>query len=93
MRLEGRAWSGGAPIRRVEVSVDSGATWHTAALGQSLGRFAWSAWAFDWDATPGDYELVVRATDEHDNAQPLEQPWNLHGLANNAVQRVAVSVR
>lgn len=93
VRLEGRAWSGGAPIQQVEVSVDGGATWHGATLGESVGPFAWSAWTFDWDAAPGQYELVARATDRRDNAQPVEQPWNLHGLANNTVQRVAVTVR
>ena len=46
-----------------------------------------------WDATPGEYELVVRATDGTGETQPLEQPWNHHGLANNMVQRVPVTVR
>jgi DMSO/TMAO reductase YedYZ molybdopterin-dependent catalytic subunit len=32
VRLTGRAWSGQAPIRRVDVSVDGGATWRPAEL-------------------------------------------------------------
>lgn len=93
VRLEGRAWSGRAPIRNVHVSADAGATWHEATLAGSAGPFAWTGWTFGWDAQPGDHELLARATDEEDNVQPLEAPWNLHGFANNAVQRVQVSVR
>jgi sulfane dehydrogenase subunit SoxC len=93
VRLEGRAWSGRAPIRHVDVSLDAGTTWGRASLGDSVGPFAWTGWTFDWDAAPGEYELLARAVDEHDNEQPLDQPWNLHGLANNAAQRVRVRVR
>ena len=91
--LEGRAWSGRAPVVRVDVSVDAGTTWQPATLGRAEGRFAWVRWTCEWDATPGDHELVVRATDGSDDVQPIEQPWNLHGLANNMVQRVPVTVR
>ncbi|MGH2595832.1 MAG: sulfite oxidase [Actinomycetota bacterium] len=91
--LEGRAWSGRAPIVRVEVSVDAGTTWHAATLGKALGRFAWTGWTFGWNATPGEHELVIRATDGSDDVQPIDQTWNLHGLANNMAQRVSVTVR
>jgi sulfane dehydrogenase subunit SoxC len=91
--LEGRTWSGRAPIVRVDVSVDGAATWHAATLGKALGRFAWMGWTFEWDATPGEHELVVRATDGSDDVQPIDQAWNLHGLANNMAQRVPVTVR
>ncbi|MGH2594935.1 MAG: sulfite oxidase [Actinomycetota bacterium] len=93
VRLQGRAWSGLAPISRVEVSVDAGATWGEAVLGEAVGPFAWTAWTFDWDASPGDHELVVRAGDGAGHVQPVEQPWNLHGLSNNMAQRVPVTVR
>ena len=53
--IEGRAWSGHAPIATVEVSTDDGASWHAAQLGDDdLGRWAWRRWAFDWDAQPVD---------------------------------------
>jgi hypothetical protein len=92
-RLEGRAWSGGAELASVEVSTDGGASWSPAELGpSSLGRWAWRAWSFDWDATPGEHELCSRATTVHGSSQPLEAPWNLGGYANNAVQRIAVTV-
>jgi sulfane dehydrogenase subunit SoxC len=91
--LEGRAWSGGAAIEGVEVSVDGGETWAEAELGAaSLGRWAWRSWRFVWDAAPGEYELCCRARDAAGNVQPLEPPWNVGGYANNAVQRIPVTV-
>ena len=48
--------------------------------------------SFDWEATPGRHELRCRARDAAGNAQPDEPTWNLGGYANNAVQRLAVTV-
>jgi sulfane dehydrogenase subunit SoxC len=90
--LEGRAWSGLAPVAAVEVSTDGGATWAEAELRAGPSRWAWSAWRHDWDARPGEHELCCRARDEGGNEQPLEPSWNLGGYANNAVQRVPVVV-
>jgi DMSO/TMAO reductase YedYZ molybdopterin-dependent catalytic subunit len=90
--LHGRAWSGHGTIERVEVSTDGGATWAEAQLDASAGPHAWTGWSFDWDATPGSYELCSRATDATGTAQPLEPDWNLHGVENNGVQRVPVVV-
>ena len=91
--LRGRAWSGEGEVTGVEVSSDGGETWADAELGPpELGRFAWRAWTFAWDAKPGEWELCCRARDAAGNEQPLEPPWNVGGYANNAVQRVAVTV-
>jgi sulfane dehydrogenase subunit SoxC len=91
--LRGRAWSGWAPITRVEVSVDGGATWGEAALDAPLGKRAWGGWSFAWDAGPGEHVISSRATDGDGNVQPLDAPWNLKGYANNAVERIPVTVR
>jgi DMSO/TMAO reductase YedYZ molybdopterin-dependent catalytic subunit len=91
--LRGRAWSGWAPITRVEVSVDGGATWGEAALDAPLGDRAWRGWSFAWDAAPGEHVISSRATDDDGNVQPLDAPWNLKGYANNAVERIPVTVR
>jgi DMSO/TMAO reductase YedYZ molybdopterin-dependent catalytic subunit len=89
--LRGRAWSGSAPIESVEVSTDDGVSWHSAALGPAPGQhWTWRAWEAEWKATPGRYVLSVRATDRYGRTQPLEQPWNVGGYCNNAVQRVPV---
>jgi DMSO/TMAO reductase YedYZ molybdopterin-dependent catalytic subunit len=92
--LEGRAWSGWAPVTRVEVSVDGGVSWAPAALDPIVGRWAWRRWTHRWLAdTPGVFELQCRATDEAGNGQPTAQPWNRQGMANNLVQRIRVVVR
>ena len=92
--LVGRAWSGWGHVTRVEVSVDGGRTWSDAELGPQPGSSsAWRAWSFDWDAEVGEHELLVRATDEAGNGQPMEPSWNYGGFMNNTVQRVPVLVR
>ena len=91
--IEGRAWSGHAPVAHVEVSTDGGASWSAAHLEHDgLGRWAWRRWTFDWDAAPGRHVLACRAADEAGNAQPDEPRWNVGGYANNQVQRVVVTV-
>jgi len=91
VELSGRAWSGVAPVTRVEVAVDG--VWADAELGPSRGDFAWRGWRFSWEATRGEHELACRATDAAGRVQPLEQEWNVGGYAANKVQRVAVTVR
>jgi sulfane dehydrogenase subunit SoxC len=91
--LQGRAWSGWAPIAQVEVSQDGGSSWADAALESPVGPYAWRGWRFDWDAAEGERVLVSRATDEAGNTQPLEQHWNMRGVANNMVHTVMVHVR
>jgi DMSO/TMAO reductase YedYZ molybdopterin-dependent catalytic subunit len=90
--LEGRAWSGWAPIERVEVSADGGETWSDATLDDDASAYGWRGWQFAWDARPGEHELCCRATDAAGNTQPLDAAWNLDGYCNNAVQRVRVTV-
>ncbi|MEU3093051.1 sulfite oxidase [Streptomyces massasporeus] len=89
--LEGRAWSGHAPVTAVEVSTDDGTTWRPADLEPDHGhRWAWRRWSSVWTAAPGDHVLSVRAHDGSGRTQPTEQPWNRGGFANNLVQRVPV---
>jgi DMSO/TMAO reductase YedYZ molybdopterin-dependent catalytic subunit len=87
--LAGRAWSGHAPITRVEI--DDGTGWRDATLAPDPGtRWAWRAWSATWDARPGEHILSARATDAHGHTQPVDQPWNRGGFANNLVHRVPV---
>ncbi|GGX77173.1 sulfite oxidase [Streptomyces fructofermentans] len=94
VRLEGRAWSGRAPVAAVEVSTDDGASWRSASLAPPDGHpWSWRSWHTEWTATPGHHVLTARATDAEGTAQPLTQPWNRGGFANNEVQRVPVLCR
>ena len=90
--LHGRAWSGWAPIERVEVSVDAGASWQDAKLDAESNDLAWRSFEFDWEARPGEHVLTSRAYDASGRAQPVEAPWNRGGFANNSAQRITVLV-
>ncbi|MEV0719423.1 sulfite oxidase [Asanoa sp. NPDC050611] len=90
--LEGRAWSGRAPVTLVEVSVDGGATWAEATLAPDGGhRWAWRRWTHEWQATPGSYAVTARATTADGEVQPVDQPWNRGGFVNNAVHQIPVT--
>jgi DMSO/TMAO reductase YedYZ molybdopterin-dependent catalytic subunit len=92
--VTGRAWSGFAPVVRVEVSSDGGATWAPAKLdadAPAAGRWAWRGWTYEWSALEGRHLLTARATDANGNSQPLTQAWNRGGFANNGVQLVPVT--
>ncbi|MDI1463672.1 sulfite oxidase [Catellatospora sp. KI3] len=92
--LEGRAWSGQAPLVSVEVSADGGDTWARAELEPDTGhRWAWRRFTHRWAAAPGRHQLTARAHDATGAAQPLGQDWNRGGFANNAVQLVDVWCR
>jgi DMSO/TMAO reductase YedYZ molybdopterin-dependent catalytic subunit len=91
IEITGRAWSGDAPIVRVELGVDG--LWRDAVVQGRQHEHAWQAWHATWDARAGEHELACRATDALGRRQPLEPPWDLSGFGNNAVHRVQVSVR
>jgi len=92
LTIEGRAWSGGGvPVERVELGSDN--EWHDAELERAASPYAWQRWRCKWQAMPGEHELACRATDASGAVQPLEPDWNTAGMGNNAVQRVAVTVR
>jgi DMSO/TMAO reductase YedYZ molybdopterin-dependent catalytic subunit len=93
VELEGRAWSGWAPIESVDVSTDGGATWAPAELEPPAGEHAWTRFTFTWDAPAGEHELCVRCRDAQGNETPLTPPWNVGGYANNAVHRVLTTVQ
>ncbi len=62
--VTGLAFAGIRGVQRVEVSSDNGATWNLATLKPPLSDQSWVYWTWLWTPpTPGDYTLVVRATD------------------------------
>jgi DMSO/TMAO reductase YedYZ molybdopterin-dependent catalytic subunit len=93
VQLEGRAWSGHAPIAAVDVSDDAGETWTEAELGEDEGRWAWRSWRCVWrPQATGEHVICCRARDEAGNVQPVDAQWNVGGYSNNSVQRVPVTV-
>jgi DMSO/TMAO reductase YedYZ molybdopterin-dependent catalytic subunit len=94
VEIAGTAWSGAAPIRRVEVSADGGLSWARAELGPALSPVSARTWSTLWrPRNAGTYVLAARATDTAGNTQPLDPVQNVRGYGNNVVQRVSVSVR
>src|SRR5512145_679347 len=89
--IVGRAWSGAAPIERVEFGIDG--AWSRADVAPGRRAHCWQEWNFLWQAAPGEHNLACRATDAVGNTQPLEPPWDLAGFGNNGVQRIRVAVR
>ncbi len=91
--ISGTAWSGTAPVVRVEVSADGGVSWSDAELGRAESPWAARAWRRRWTPPrPGAYTLLARATDAARNSQPLEAVWNELGYGNHGVQRVSIDV-
>jgi DMSO/TMAO reductase YedYZ molybdopterin-dependent catalytic subunit len=89
----GFAWSGYAPIARVEVSTDDQRTWSAARLTSGEGPLAWTRWEFDWRvSSPGQARFSVRATDAAGNVQPDKAPWNKFGYQMNAILTRTVTV-
>lgn len=84
--------AGGTEIDGVEVSVDGGATWHTAKLN-SGGRGTWYLWRIIVELAAGEREIIVRVqgTDSH---QPEHAAigWNFKGYMNTAWHRTQLQV-
>ena len=92
VRIEGRAWSGWAPVSKVEVSIDGGDTWESADLEPPQAPHVWAHWTWIWQSELGSYVLSCRATDASGRTQPLGQRWSRGGFANNTIQLVPVMV-
>ncbi|MFF9687866.1 sulfite oxidase [Streptomyces sp. NPDC014623] len=91
--LTGRSWSGGAPVRSVEVSTDGGTRWRPARLRDEPRSGSWVRWAADWvpeETGPG--VLLARATDRSGRTQPATTAHNTQGYLFDAVVRHPVTV-
>jgi DMSO/TMAO reductase YedYZ molybdopterin-dependent catalytic subunit/glyoxylase-like metal-dependent hydrolase (beta-lactamase superfamily II) len=91
--IRGVAWSGAAPIDKVQVSVGGG-PWHNASLIGERRRHSWQWWELETRIdSPGETTLRARATDLAGCTQPGQPDWNRLGYGGNAVQSVPVLVR
>jgi hypothetical protein len=91
-RIRGLAWSGVAPVTKIECSTNGGQSWHAATWTSREEPYAWRGWEYHWQAEPGEHTVCARAEDAAGNVQPTEAEWNLLGYANNALHTVPVSV-
>jgi DMSO/TMAO reductase YedYZ molybdopterin-dependent catalytic subunit len=94
LKLRGAAWAGDFTVRRVDVSIDFGATWRPAQLAAAKNAYDWRRWtATIRIPTEGYYEIWSRATDSRGTMQPHGAGnWNPQGYGGNAMHRVAVRI-
>jgi DMSO/TMAO reductase YedYZ molybdopterin-dependent catalytic subunit len=89
----GLAWSGTAPIARVDVSVN-GQAWQPARLQDEGPPFMWQRWELMTRIDrQGPATVRARATDLAGRTQPEQPEWNRQGYGNNAVQEVAIRAK
>jgi DMSO/TMAO reductase YedYZ molybdopterin-dependent catalytic subunit len=60
--VAGVAWAPTRGISRVEVRIDDD-DWQSCRLGDVASENTWVQWLYEWDATPGEHVITVRATD------------------------------
>ncbi len=70
--IAGVAWAPDRGVTAVEVSIERG-PWQPATIVNESGPASWVQWKLAWDATPGTYEISVRATDGRGEVQ-TDQP-------------------
>ena len=70
--VAGVAWSQDRGVTEVEVRVD-GSPWQSARLAEPDGVDTWRQWVWDWEATPGNHRIEVRAADATGYTQTSER--------------------
>ena len=77
-KIVGMAW--GAPIARVEVSID-GDPWQRAAIDPThQAKYAWRFWSLDWPTpAPGEHTMTSRAIGADGSIQPALNDQQIAG--------------
>ena len=90
--VTGVAFSGGSPIKKIELSSDGGKRWTKARMiGPDLGRFAWRQFALELELAPGTVTLASRATSKDGATQPELRVENHRGYMHNGWRDAAVT--
>ncbi len=80
-------------LRKVDISIDFGATWMSAELDPPVNAGAWQNWRLEVTfPKAGYYEVWSRATDSAGEMQPFAIAWNPKGYLNNTMHRVGVRI-
>ncbi len=94
LKLRGAAWAGDLTVRRVDISVDFGASWRPAQLQRPKNPYDWQRWTATVRVpSEGYYEIWTRATDSRGVTQPhIAGNWNPQGYGANPMHRVAIRI-
>ena len=91
--VKGIAFDGGSGIRQVEISEDGGLNWKLAKLGKDFGRYSFREFQFDYTPSKkGELILMVRATGNDGETQPMAASWNPGGYMRNVVETTKINV-
>jgi DMSO/TMAO reductase YedYZ molybdopterin-dependent catalytic subunit len=70
--VAGVAWAPNRGVAAVEVQIDDG-PWQQARLSGELSTDSWRQWVYAWEATEGEHQIRVRATDGAGETQTEQQ--------------------
>ena len=91
--VHGVAFSGGSPVKGVDVSLDGGKSWQAARFfGPDMGRYAWRQFVLPVELRPGSYRITSRATAADGSVQPELRVENERAYAHNGWRDHAVAV-
>ncbi len=83
----------GRSLKRVEVSLDNGKSWHDAKFERKPEPYVWSLWNLEVPARSVRGILVARAIDSAGEAMPPRVDWNLKGYMFNSWYRKPYDLR
>jgi DMSO/TMAO reductase YedYZ molybdopterin-dependent catalytic subunit len=69
--IAGVAWAPDRGVSKVEVRIDDG-PWQPATTSSPISKATWLQWRLGWNATSGDHQIQVRATDGTGQVQTEE---------------------
>lgn len=90
--VRGLALGGAQGVKRVDLSMDAGATWHAARLGEDEGKYGFRLWDASLPALrPGGYRLWARCTNMAGEVQHMDSVWNPGGYMRDTCPSIAVT--
>ncbi len=89
----GWALAGPSGIKRVDISLDEGASWREAEILDNRSPYIWTIWKYRFVPTrSGSFVIRVRATDGNGASQLLEDRQAGEGISSQARMTLKVSL-